>query len=170
MKRSAIVVAVVAVVVGLVGAGLAIATQRGGIVEPQTLSFAVGGGHAETADVGPAGDSPGDTFLAQGKLLNFALTKQFGRFNSACELENLTPRWNHCTATVLLPNGTVELSARFVWTDTRPGYSLAVIGGTGSYDNVVGQGRITFGCDACPAGTQDVDTLTLQLIPSFERP
>lgn len=170
MKRSAIVAAALAVVVGLVGAGLAVATQRGGIVEAQTLRFAVGGGHAETADVGPSGDSPGDTFFGQSKLMNFALTKQFGRFNSACELENLTPRWNHCTATVLLPNGTVELSARLVWTDTRPGYPLAVIGGTGSYDNVVGQARYTFGCDACPAGTEDVDTLTLQLTPSFAHP
>ena len=170
MKRSAIVAAAMAVVVGLVGAGLAIATQRSGIADRQTMSFAVGGGHAETADVGPSGDSPGDTFFAQGKLMNFALTKQVGRLNSACELENLTPRWNRCTATVLLPNGTVELSARLIWTDTRPGYSLAVIGGTGRYDNVVGRARYTFGCDACPPGTQDVDTLTLQLIPSFDRP
>lgn len=170
MKRSAIVAVAMVVVVGLVGAGLAIAAQRGGIAEPQTMSFAVGGGHADTADVGPSGDSPGDTFFAQGKLFNFPLTKQVGRLNSACELENVTPRWNHCTATVLLPDGTVELSARFVWTDTRPGYSLAVIGGTGSYDNVVGQAHYTFGCDACPPGTQDVDTLTLRLIPSFEHP
>jgi hypothetical protein len=159
-----------AMVVGLVGASLAIASQRSGIVEAQRLSFAVGGGHAGTSDVGPSGDSPGDTFFAQSRLMNFALTKQVGRYNSACDLEDVTPRWNHCTATVLLPNGTVELSARLIWTDTRPGYQLAVIGGTGRFDNVVGQARFTFGCDACPSGTQDVDTLTLYLIPSFERP
>ena len=169
MRRSAIVAAVIAMV-GLVGAGLAIASQRSGIVEAQTMSFAVGSGHEASADVGPSGDSPGDTFFSQSKLLNFALTKQVGRYNSACDLENVTPRWNHCTATVFLPNGTLELSARLIWTDTRPGYQLAVIGGTGRFANVVGQARFTFGCDACPPDTQDVDTLTLYLVPSFERP
>lgn len=170
MRRIAIEAAVVAVVVGLVGSGLAIASSRSGIVEPQTLSFAIQGVHDDTVDVGASGDSAGDTFLAQAELLNFDLTKQLGAYDSACVLETVVPRLNHCTATALLPHGTVELSTRLDWSDTMPGFSLAVVGGTGRYDNVVGQARVTFGCQACPPDAHDVDTLTLYLLPSFERP
>lgn len=168
--RRAVVPAVVALLVGFVGAGLAVASSRTGIVHETDLRFAVGFGDDATGDVGPVGDSAGDTFFGQSRLSDFDLTKQLGRYNSACVLENLTPRWNHCTATVLLSDGTVELSARFVWNDTRSGFRLAVVGGTGAYANVVGQAAYTFGCDACPPGTQDVDTLTLKLMPSFAQP
>jgi hypothetical protein len=168
--RRAVVPAVVVLLVGLVGAGLAVASSRTGIVHETDLRFAVGFGDDATGDVGPVGDSAGDTFFGQARLSDFDLTKQLGGYNSACVLENLTPRWNHCTATVLLPGGTVELSSRFVWTDARPGFRLAVVGGTGVYGNVVGQATYTFGCDACPQGTEDVDTLTLKLMPSFAQP
>jgi hypothetical protein len=154
----------------MIGAGLAVASRRSGIVRHQVLSFAVHLVHEDTGDAGPSGDSPGDTFLAQSELQNFDLTKQLGRYASACVLENLVTRLNHCTATVSLSNGTVELSARFNFTETRPGFRLAVIGGSGTYKNVVGQATYTFGCDACPADSHDVDTLTLDLMPSFEHP
>jgi len=73
-------------------------------------------------------------------------------------------------ATVFLPQGKVELSARFRFTDSLQAFTIAVVGGTGRFDNVVGQATYTFGCDACPPDAHDVDTLTLRLIPSFEHP
>jgi hypothetical protein len=170
MRRIAVVAGAVILVVGMIGAGLAVASRRSGIVRHYVLRFAVHGINEDTGDVGPSGDSPGDTFFAQSELLNFDLTKRHGRYASACVLENLDTRLNHCTATVSLSHGTVELSGRVPFTDTLQAFRLAVVGGSGAYENVVGQATITFGCDACPADSHDVDTLTLDLIPSFEHP
>jgi hypothetical protein len=111
-----------------------------------------------------------DTFFGQSELRNFDLTKQLGRYASACVLENVDTRLNHCTATVSLSQGKVELSGRFPFNDTLQSFRLAVVGGSGAYENAVGQGTVTFGCDACPPDSHDVDTLTLDLIPSFEHP
>jgi hypothetical protein len=170
VKRIAVVAGAVICVVGLVSAGLAVASRQGGIAKQQAVSVAVQLVHEDAVDIGPTGDSPGDTFLAQSELRNFALTKKLGDYDSSCVLENLETRLNHCTATAFLPHGSVELSGRFNFTETLSGFRLAVIGGTGRYDNVVGEATITFGCDACPPDAHDVDTLTLDLIPSFEHP
>jgi hypothetical protein len=169
MRRIAVVAGVI-LVVGVVGAGLAIASRRGGIVRHDVLSFAIQLVNEDSGDVGPSGDSPGDTFFAQSELRNFDLTNQLGRYASACVLESVDTRLNHCTATVSLSNGKVELSGRFLFRDTLQAFRLAVVGGSGTYKNVVGQATITFGCDACPPDSPDVDTLTLDLIPSFEHP
>lgn len=170
MRRIAVVAGVAILVVGMIGAGLAIASGQSGIVRHHVLSFAVHLANEDAGDVDPSGDSPGDTFFAQSELLNFDLTKQLGRYASACVLENADTRLNHCTATVFLSNGKVELSGRFPFTDTLQAFRLAVVGGTDAYANVVGQATVTFGCDACPPDSHDVDTLTLDLIPSFGHP
>jgi hypothetical protein len=170
MRRIAVAAGAVILVVGMVGAGLAVASRRSGIVRDQVLRFAVHLVNEDAGDVGASGDSPGDTFFAQSELQNFDLTKQLGRYASACVLENVDTRLNHCTATVSLSNGKVELSGRFPFSDTLQAFRLAVVGGSGTYKNVVGQAMYTFGCDACPPDSHDVDTLTLDLIPSFEHP
>jgi hypothetical protein len=170
MRRIAVAAGAIILVVGLIGAALAVASRRSGIVRHQVLSFAVQLVNEDAADVGPSGDSPGDTFFAQSELQNFDLTNELGRYASACVLENVDTRLNHCTATVSLLNGKVELSGRFRFSDTLQAFRLAVIGGSGSYENVVGQATVTFGCDACPPDSHDVDTLRLDLIPSFEHP
>ena len=170
MRRIAVVAGAVILVAGVIGAGLAVASRRSGIVRHDVLRFAVHGLNEDIGDVGPSGDSPGDTFFSRSELLNFDLTKRYGRYASACVLENLDTSLNHCTATVSLSHGKVELSGRFPFTDTLQAFRLAVVGGSGAFENVVGQATITFGCDACPPDTHDVDTLTLDLIPSFEHP
>ena len=170
MRRIAVVAGTVILVVGLVGAGLAMASRQSGIVRHDVLSFAIQLVNEDFGDVGPSGESPGDTFFAQSELRNFDLTNQLGRYASACVLETVDTRLNHCTATVSLSNGKVELSGRFLFRDTLQTFRLAVVGGSGTYKNVVGQATITFGCDACPPDSHDVDTLTLDLIPSFEHP
>lgn len=170
VRRIAVAAGAVILVVGMVGTGLAVASRRSGTVRHDVLSFAVHLVNEDTGDVDASGDSPGDTFFGQSELQNFDLTKQLGRYASACVLENVHTRLNHCTATVSLSNGKVELSGRFGFSDTLQAFRLAVVGGSGSYKNVVGQATITFGCDACPPNSRDVDTLTLDLIPSFEHP
>jgi hypothetical protein len=170
MRRIAVLAGAVILVVCMVGAGLAVASKRSGMVRHHVLSFAVAFVNQDIGDVAPSGDSPGDTFFAQNQLQNFDLTKQLGRYASACVLENLETRLNHCTATVSLSSGKVELSGRFPFSDTLQAYRLAVVGGSGTYKNVVGQAMYTFGCDACPPDSHDVDTLTIDLIPSFEQP
>jgi len=170
MRRIAVAAGAVILVVGMIGAGLAVASRRNGIVRHQVLRFAVQLVNEDTVDVGASGDSPGDTFFGQSELRNFDLTKQLGRYASACILENVDTRLNHCTATVSLSSGKVELSGRFPFSDTLQAFRLAVVGGSGAYENVVGQAAVTFGCDACPPDSHDVDTLTLDLLPSFEHP
>jgi hypothetical protein len=170
MRRIAVLAGAVILVVGMIGAGLAVASRRSGIVRHQVLRFAVQLVNEDTVDVGASGDSPGDTFFGQSELRNFDLTKQLGRYASACVLENVDTRLNHCTATASVSNGKVELSGRFPFSDTLQAFRLAVVGGSGAYENVVGQATVTFGCDACPPDSHDVDTLTLDLIPSFEHP
>jgi hypothetical protein len=61
------------------------------------------------------------------------------------------------------------LATRFKFTETLESFRFAVIGGTGSYENVVGQARLGFGCEPCPPNTE-ADMLTLDVIPSFQRP
>jgi hypothetical protein len=170
MRRIAVAAGAVILVVCMIGGGLAVASRRSGIVRRHVLSLAVHLVNEGASDVGASGESPGDTFFAQSELQNFDLTKQLGRYTSACVLENVDTRLNHCTATVSLSNGKVELSGRFPFSDTLQAFRLAVVGGSGAYENVVGQATIMFGCDACPPDSHDVDTLTLDLIPSFEHP
>ena len=170
MRRVAIIGGAAVLVIGLVGAGLAVASSRRGIVQQQTRRFVLVEGNEDMADVGPAGDSPGDTFFAQGELWNLDLTEEVGHFASACVLENLDSRLNHCTATAFLGrSGKVELSARVRFTESLPGFRLAVVGGISSFQNVVGQATLRFGCDTCPPDVE-ADTLTLDLVPSFEHP
>lgn len=167
MRRAALVAGVLAM--GLIGAGIAVASRSDGIVEHQVRSFALVGINEDDLDVRPSGRSPGDTSFFQNELRKFDLTKKLGRFDSACVLENADTSLSRCTGTAFLGGGTVELTARVKFTDALESIRFAVVGGTRSYDNVVGQATLTFGCEACPAGTE-ADTLKLDLIPSFQHP
>lgn len=61
----------------------------------------------------------------------------------------------------MLPGGTIELATRVWRTERERLLPYAVIGGTDTYKNVVGQATVIFG---------EPDTLRLELIPSFRRP
>ncbi len=170
MRRRAFVVGAVILVMGLVGAGFAVASSQGGIVRHQHLTFVVKLTNDDALDLPPSGFSLGDTFFSQNDLWNFPdLTKRLGRYDSACVVENADTSLNRCTATVYLRSGTVELAGRFLFTEELKAFRLAVIGGTGRYGHVVGQATYTFSCEGCPP-VHDIDTLQLNLIPSFESP
>ena len=169
-KRIAVFGSALVLVGALIGVSYAAGSRSTGIVEHQFRSFALTSFHEQDLDVAPSGRSLGDTFFFQQQLWTFDLKTKVGRYDSACVLEDAGTSLNQCTATAFLGDGTVELSGRLLFTDTLQSFKLAVIGGTGRYDNVVGQATITFGCVKCPAGTQDVDTLSLALTPSFQRP
>ena len=169
MKRSAVLVAAVMLVIGVITVGVAVASRSDGIVQHEVRSFALTGFQEDVLDVRPSGRSLGDTFFFQQQLRSFDLTKRFGQFLSTCVLENADTQLNRCTGTVFLGDGKVELAVRVNFTNTLESFRLAVTGGTGSYENVVGQARLIFGCEGCPPGAE-ADTLMLDLIPSFERP
>lgn len=169
MKRIALLAGAFTAVISLITAGTAVASRSSGTDEHQVRTFAVVEGHAAQLDVGPSGSSPGDTSFFQNELSDVGVTKHLGRYDASCVLEDPGTSLNLCTATAFLGDGKVELAARVRFTDTLESFRLAVIGGTGRYDNVVGQATFAFGCAACPPGTE-ADTLTLDLIPSFEEP
>lgn len=151
-----------------VAGGVAIAsTSHHGLTKERVLQFAIVGYEADDLDVGAAGRSPGDTFFVQQQLWNIGRTTRVGRFDNACTIEkdygsgeNMTSL-NRCTATVFLADGTIELANRWYLTESKERFRFAVIGGTRSYMNVVGQATIVFG---------EPDTLKLELVPSFQQP
>jgi hypothetical protein len=69
---------------------------------------------------------------------------------------------NRCTATLILRGGTIELAGRVWMKETLPGFRLSVIGGTRTYENVVGEARVAFG--------EEDESLYVELIPSFRHP
>jgi hypothetical protein len=82
-------------------------------------------------DLGRSGQSPGDMELATSLVFNMRVTpKSIGRFELACTFVRGESRI--CDGTLHLPKGDIVLggSMRF-----RSLYELAVLGGTGLYDN-----------------------------------
>lgn len=152
----------------VIGGVVAVAsTMNEGTTTKQVLRFRILGYKSDDLDVGAQGRSPGDTFFVQHALWNYDQTARVGRYDTACVLEkdygvgsDLTSL-NRCTATAFLGTGTVELAGRAFRTETEKTLRYAVIGGTGTYKNVVGQATVVFG---------EPDTLKLELIPSFLRP
>src|SRR5215208_2269671 len=116
MTRAPLVAVIL--VIGLIGAGIAVASSRDGIVEHQVRSFATTGFQEQDLDVRPSGRSLGDTFFFQNQLRSFDLTKKLGRFYSTCVLENVETSLNRCTGTAFLGDGKVELAGRLYFTET----------------------------------------------------
>jgi len=166
MKRAPLVAVILAI--GLIGAGIAVASTRDGIVEHQVLSFALVGFQENRLDVPPDGRSLGDSYFFRQQLWTLDLTKKVGVFYSNCVLENAKTGLNRCSGTAFLRDGKVEITTQALLKGTDKGIRFAVIGGTGSYDNVVGQAKVIFGGPGGPAGGNDI--LKLDLIPSFQQP
>ena len=80
-----------------------------------------------------------DTFLLQSELWKKDLSKQVGESDTSCVLENQTTTLNCCTGTVELSGGLIEVAGRFLFTDEIESFQMAFTGGTGQYDNVVGE-------------------------------
>lgn len=123
----------------LVAAGAAVIAANASTNATKTLDLTgmVTGFHT-ALDAKPAGQSPGDIGYTTGIV--FEHGKRVGRFQGVCMA--LTSSSQQCSFTLGLPGGQIILDAGY-----GPGFNTgsvaleAVVGGTGAYDGVRGQGR-----------------------------
>ena len=92
-----------------------------------------------TVDIGRRGRSPGDVEVYRQLLYNRRITpRSIGRAELVCTYMDRTSRY--CNGTYFLPRGRIVVGGvvRF-----RQFYELAVLGGTGLYNNVKGSLTVT---------------------------
>jgi hypothetical protein len=87
-------------------------------------------------DLGPAGDSIGDTLAWGNQLYNAANDKVVGWDQGSCVRTTVGAEWE-CTWTNVLANGQITVQGPF--NDDGSDSVLAVTGGTGSYRDARGQ-------------------------------
>ena len=91
-------------------------------------------------DVGARGTSPGDTEVVRQLLFNLRVTsKPIGHSELVCTFVD-SKRLRVCRGTYVLPKGKVVVGGSL---DYRQFYDLAVLGGTGLYDNARGSVIVT---------------------------
>ena len=91
-------------------------------------------------DVGTPGTSPGDTEVISQRLFNQRVTpKSIGHSELVCTFVD-SKRMRVCRGTYVLPRGKVVVGGSL---DYRQFYDLAVLGGTGLYDNARGSVTVT---------------------------
>jgi hypothetical protein len=135
-------------------AGLATDVRTSGTA---TLRFLDIRGPVSTLDVGPSGDSVGDTLFFDNELWNRAATNRLGQFISRCT--TVTATKHHCQGTLLLAKGSLEVATT---TDFSAPIVAAVIGGTGAYEGATGEARIS------PTETEGTSGLVVHLGESDE--
>lgn len=90
-------------------------------------------------DVGAKGTSPGDTEILRMRLLERGTLKTIGRAELMCTFADGV-RSRICRGTYILPKGKIVVGGSILY---RQFYDLAVLGGTGLYDNARGTLTIT---------------------------
>jgi hypothetical protein len=91
-------------------------------------------------DVGTPGTSPGDTEVIRQQLFNLRVTsKSIGHSELVCTFVD-SKRMRVCRGTYVLPKGKVVVGGSLSY---RQFYDLAVLGGTGLYDNARGSVTVT---------------------------
>ena len=91
-------------------------------------------------DVGERGTSPGDTEIVSQQLFNLRVTsKPIGHSELVCTFVD-SKRMRVCRGTYVLPRGKVVVGGSLAY---RQFYDLAVLGGTGLYDNARGSVTVT---------------------------
>jgi len=91
-------------------------------------------------DVGAKGKSPGDTEIIRQKLYNQRVTsRSIGRSELICTFVDRR-RSRICRGTYFLPKGRIVVGGSLLY---RQFYELAVLGGTGLYDNARGSVVVT---------------------------
>jgi len=91
-------------------------------------------------DVGASGTSPGDTEVVSQQLFNLRVTpKPIGHSELVCTFVD-SKRMRVCRGTYVLPKGKVVVGGSLEY---RQFYDLAVLGGTGLYDNARGSVTVT---------------------------
>jgi hypothetical protein len=90
-------------------------------------------------DVGKQGFSVGDVEIMRGLLYNTRITpKPIGHVEMVCTFIVKTSR--NCNGTYFLPKGKIVVSGPMFYRDL---FEVAVVGGTGLYDNVRGSLTVT---------------------------
>ncbi|HEY7795590.1 MAG TPA: hypothetical protein VIA10_16420 [Gaiellaceae bacterium] len=90
-------------------------------------------------DVGPKGISPGDTEIVRLRLLQRGTRTTIGRAELLCDYVD-SVRSRVCRGTYFLPKGKLVVGGSILY---RQFYELAVLGGTGLFDNARGTLRVT---------------------------
>lgn len=91
-------------------------------------------------DIGPRGNSPGDTEIIRQQLFDRRNTsKPIGHSDLVCTFVD-SKRLRACRATYVLPRGEIVAGGSLSY---RQFYDLAVLGGTGAYDNARGSVTVT---------------------------
>ncbi len=91
-------------------------------------------------DVGVRGTSPGDTEIVSQALFNLRVTsKPIGHSELVCTFVD-SKRMRVCRGTYVLPRGKIVVGGSLEY---RQFYDLAVLGGTGLYDNARGSVTVT---------------------------
>jgi hypothetical protein len=90
-------------------------------------------------DLGRPGASPGDMHISAAQVYNVRITQRpIGSWELVCTTVRGISR--SCRGTLVLPRGTVVVAGTM---RHRPLYQLAVVGGTGLYDNARGTITVT---------------------------
>ena len=131
-------------VVGLLAGAALVAFPWQGISEastgPGTIRITNREIKVTRVDIGRPGTSPGDVEVLRQLLYNRRLTaRSIGRAELVCTFVD-SRRARHCRGTYVLPRGKLIVGGSLAY---RQFYSLAVIGGTGLYDNARGTLTIT---------------------------
>jgi hypothetical protein len=93
----------------------------------------------ERADVGPRGRSPGDVEITNSLVYNRRITPQpLGHFECICTYTVGINR--NCSGTIFLPRGKLMVGGTLRF---RQFYELAIVGGTGLYNNARGTLTVT---------------------------
>jgi hypothetical protein len=126
----------------LVGSALVAGALSGGspaLNNPGTITITTRAIKQQFIDRGPPGKSPGDLFVERLLLYNKGIrVRAIGHADLAC---TYTTRYNRqCNGTFSLPKGNIVVSGAYSFPQF---HELAVIGGTGLYDNVRGTLTVT---------------------------
>jgi hypothetical protein len=90
-------------------------------------------------DLGAKGVSPGDIEVVRTRLLERGTRKVIGRSELVCSFVD-EARSRVCRGTYILPKGKIVVGGSLMY---RQFYDLAVVGGTGLYDNARGTMTLT---------------------------
>ena len=90
-------------------------------------------------DIGPRGTSPGDTEIIRQQVFDRRTGKLIGHSDLVCTFVD-SKRLRACRATYVLPRGEIVAGGSITY---RQFYDLAVLGGTGAYDNARGAVTVT---------------------------
>jgi hypothetical protein len=143
MSRKAVVVAVLAIGVGLIGAAMAFASSRGGeLTGPQTIHVVARGGQITFLPINSRNHSfTGDLVDANTPAFAASGHRKVGRIHAECTLVEPKGIVGECQVQIFLHGGlvTAEGPIHFGVNDSSRG---AVTGGAGRFRNA--RGQVTF--------------------------